>query len=410
MTKSSVVIESGDDSFPSAAAGVMSELTSALSAMFESCDAVSGNRPIDISRGLGIDMKLAWKASHLANSAGPFDAVRHLPGAAGMRILVDAVTARGGDEERIDRATRAFDEVRGFISRSAGSRRAFESMVSGIDGSRDRRLEEEHRRLLFDGASSVWGMRADTIQRLDVLFPSSIDGLLDCVTLRGLRGMRRLRGGVSLPFFRPRIIDDRGQETKNMVDEPIDPQVKPGDLPIVSELCEGAVPSFPMRRVGQSSIYEASALDGADPGPFTIVTGETLRAVQPTKVSSDTHGIFQLMRLRIPAELAVFDILVHDDLLEAGVEPDTYLASDLHGPVQGVGDVRRVRVPVPLRAEPIATGTRPAGEGLIDVDRMLGLAMDAAKERLDHFRWFRIRLSYPPISTTIAFECEQPSG
>ena len=166
-----------------------------------------------------------------------------------------------------------------------------------------------------------------------------------------------------------------------------------------------------MRRVGQSSIYEASARDTADPGPFTIVTGETLRAVQPTRVSADTHGIFQLMRLRIPAELAVFDVLVHDDLLEAVVEqPDTYLASDLHGPVQGVGDVRRVRVPVPLRAEPIPTGTLPDGEGLVDVERILELAMGAAKERLDRFRWFRIGLTYPPISTTIAFECQQPAG
>ena len=133
-------------------------------------------------------------------------------------------------------------------------------------------------------------------------------------------------------------------------------------------------------------------------------------AVQPTRVSADTHGIFQLMRLRIPAELAVFDVLVHDDLLEAGVEPDTYLASDLHGPVQGVGDVRRVRVPVPLRAEPIPTETRPDGEGLVDIERILELAIGASNDRLDRFRWFRIRLSYPPISTTITFECEQPAG
>ena len=83
-------IDRSDESFPQAAAAVMTELTTALTAVIEGCDRVPGSRPIDISRGLGIDMKLAWKASHLANAAAPFDAVRHLPGAAGVRILLNA--------------------------------------------------------------------------------------------------------------------------------------------------------------------------------------------------------------------------------------------------------------------------------------------------------------------------------
>jgi hypothetical protein len=403
-------IDRSDESFPQAAAAVMTELTTALTAVLEGCDGVPGSRPIDISRGLGIDMKLAWKASHLANAASPFDAVRHIPGAAGVRILLDAAAARGCDGAVIERAGQAFESVRTFISRRAGSRRAFESMVAGIEGARDRRLEQEHRRLLFDGASSVWGMRADLLYRFDVLFPSSISGLLDCVTVRSMVGARRLRGGVILPFPRPRIIDDRGQETRIVLDEPLDPAVKAGELPLMDDFCAGPVPVFKLRRIGDAAIHEAAAAESADPAPFTVTTGEVLRAVQPTRVTEDTHGIFQLMRLRMPAERAVFDVLVHDDLLDSGVEPDVYLSSDLHGTAQGVGDVRRVRMPVSIRCESLPTDAATEVEHFGRLDGIVDRAMVVAGTRLEHFRWFRIELAYPPITSTIAFECEQPSG
>jgi hypothetical protein len=403
-------IDHSDEAFPQAAASVMTELTTALTAVIESSQGVTGARPIDISRGLGIDMKLAWKASHLANSAAPFDAVRHLPGTAGMRILLEAAAARGCARDVVGRAERAFDAVRSFISRRAGSRRAFESMVAGIEGARDRRLEQEHRRLLFDGASSVWGMRADLLYRFDVLFPSSISGLLDCVTVRSMVGARRLRGGVILPFPRPRIIDDRGQETRIVLDEPLAPAVKAGELPIMAEFCVGPVPVFKLRRIGDAVIHEAAATESADPAPFTITTGEVLRAVQPTRVTEDTHGIFQLMRLRMPAERAVFDVLVHDDLLDPGVEPDVYLSSDLHGTAQGVGDVRRVRMPVSIRCESLPTDAATEVDHLGRLDGIVDRAMVVAGARLEDFRWFRLELAYPPITSTIAFECEQPSG
>ena len=181
----------------------MTGLKNALSVVLDSCEGLEGTRPIDISRGLGIDMKLAWKASHLANASQPFDSVRHLPGIAGMRILLDAAAARGCEARTVSKALDAFKSVQNFISKNCGSRRAFESMVAGLDQLGDRRLEQEHRRNLFHGARSVWGLKADVLHRLDVLFPSSVDGLMDCATIRTLAGTRRLRGRVGAGRGRP---------------------------------------------------------------------------------------------------------------------------------------------------------------------------------------------------------------
>ncbi|MBC03155.1 MAG: hypothetical protein CMJ34_07610 [Phycisphaerae bacterium] len=397
-------------SFPVAAATVMTNLKTTLAGTLDSCSCLDGTRPIDIAKGLGIDMKLAWKASHLANATQPFDSVRHLPGIAGMRILLDAAVARGADPAIVGRTLESFKAVQSFISRNCGSRRAFESMVAGLDELGDRRLEQEHRRTLFHGARSVWGLKADVLHRLDVLFPSSIDPLIDCATIRTLGGARRLRGGVPLVFPRPRVVDDRGVESRTGLREPLDSSVKRGELPIVHRLCSGEVPEIKVREREEGIIYEAPPLEVADAMPYTFSTGELLRAVQPTVVHGDSHGIYQLMRLRIPSPLAVFDVLVDTELLESDSKPDSYLASELHVSANFIRNVRHVRLPVAIRTREISNGLDIEVPGLKDMGERLQVALEATQRPLSRFRWFRLEVEYPPICSLIAFECEQTFG
>jgi hypothetical protein len=388
----------------------MTDLRSALTRLISDCHQVGGTRPIDISRGLGIDMKLAWKMSHLAEAARPFDSARHVPGGAGMRIFLDAAGDRGADPDDVKRTEAAFAKLQAMIAEYCGSRKAFETMVSEIQEAEDRPPALADRERLFEGARSVWGLKADLIHRMDILHPCRVEGLMDCVTIRTLAGTRRLRGGVPLVFPRPRVVDDRGMESRSSLRESLDSGLEVNAFPVVESLCDGPLPTLRPKERDQGIIFEAPPLGGADPSSFTVVTGEILRAAQPTRVQGDSHGIYQLMRLRVPAPLAIFDVLIHDSLVDPGVQPDSYLASELHVSASFIHNVRGVRLPIGIRPREIERTQFPELDSKGGIQARLAIATRALDCRREDFRWFRLEVEYPPICSLVAFECEQPSG
>ena len=56
---------------------------------------MQGFRPVDLEKALGVDLKLAWKLTHIAQSGDPFACVRHLPGPLGIKITAKAATKCG---------------------------------------------------------------------------------------------------------------------------------------------------------------------------------------------------------------------------------------------------------------------------------------------------------------------------
>ncbi len=282
-------------------------------------------------------------------------------------------------------------------------------MIAEIQEAGDRPPAQADRKRLFEGARSVWGLKADLVHRMDVLHPCSIEGLLDCVTIRTLAGVRRLRGGVPLVFPRPRVVDDRGMESRSSLREPLDADTEVGAFPIVGSLCDGPIPALRMQAREEGVIFEAPPLENADASSFTVVTGEVLRAAQPTRVRGDSHGIYQLMRLRVPSPLAIFDVLVHASLVDQGVQPDSYLASELHVSASFIQNVRRVRLPVGIRLHEVPVDSTPGLDSKGGIQERLDIAMEASGGRREEFRWFRLEVEHPPICSLMAFECEQPS-
>lgn len=398
-----------DGTFPDVAADSLRGLISSLASLIDVIPDLDRKRPSDVSRALRVDMKLAWKVSHLAGSSSPVAAVRHLPGQAGMQIFLDAARSKNCPADHVDQAQHAFDVLWEFIKKTAGSRQNFEAMMVGVQGSRDRTLEREHRRRMYEGASSVWGVQCETLYRMDMLYPSETTGLMDYVTIRALGDARRLRGGVSIPFARPRNVDKNGTPQPVAEAQAIEPPASTSELPLVRGLCKGSPPEFPLRKYATGvSRFETTASKHPDPKPFTVVTGEVLRAVQPTEMSEDCQGIFQLMRVRMPSVRLTFDVLVHRALVDADVSPDVALLSDLNPLPKGVVDVYRESLPLTPKITEVSPADLNEAYAIGSLDGYLEAAMSQASGTAADYRCFRLEMSYPPVSTTVMFECQIP--
>jgi hypothetical protein len=386
------------------------ELQTAVREAMAGAKHLGGGRPVDLVAAFGLDLKLAWKLSRIAQSGDPFAAVRHLPGAAGWRIAMDAMRAAGSPAASIAAADEAFDGAIRLGTAWAGDRKAFDMMAAGLAAGSDLRIDVEHRRQLYLGGSYVWGVRARLALRFDVMGPAAKKGLLDCATVRGFIDLERLRADAPWQFEAPVVFDDRATKVVAHRSEPIEPPdaSTPAGLPLMGSLSTQPIPTLrPAGSPRGTLAFEIPETGVGIEGRFTIFQGSILRAVQPMQRSKRHHGIFQLFRQRTPVERAVFDLLVHESLLEDGRLPEAILYSDLHrtpdSPVHQLKD----RLPAGLGVESLgAASRRPKLEGFDEYQRMHAQVFEATGWKPAEFRAFRVAAPYPPVPSTLVLEMQ----
>lgn len=367
-----------------------------------------GVRPVDLVSSLGIDLKLAWKISHVAQTGDPFSIVRHLPGAVGWNIWLAAARGKGASRAACDRALVAFERAIRLGEAWAGERRSFAALsVSVLKGS-DRRFEVEHRRQLYEGGRSVWGVRAEVALRCDVLAPCGRGRMIDCATVRGFINLERLRPDATWRLEPPMVIDDSGSKRRVPRMERLDDTR--GDEPppwLLPEFCSVPRPGLRtiFRRKSERVLELEEGAVGLE-GRVNILQGAILRSVHPAKVGKRDHGIFQLLKLRTPVEEVVFDLLVHEKLLGPDARPEPIVYSDLNGsPDVNVPYGPRDRIPCVTDVDDLGAGLRRSR--LESFDRY-GAALERVFSRCAwkpaEFRLFRLRLPYPPVPSTIGLE------
>lgn len=369
--------------------------------------ALSGSRPVDVVAALGLDLKLAWKLARIAQSGDPFAAVRHLPGIAGWRIATGAMRAAGADAALVARADEAFEEVVRIGTAWAGDRRAFDMMAAGLASGSDLRIDVEHRRQLYLGGSYVWGVRARLALRVDVLGPAARRGTIDCATMRGFVDLERLRADAGWQFEVPVVIDDRGTRPQRCRCEPIEPAGDGAGPPafLMRSFCSSPLPTLRPAAARGPGAFELAASDVGVDGRMTLVQGSILRSVQPVKRSKRHHGIFQLFRQRTPAERTVFDLVVHESLLEESPKPEAILYGDLHLPAGAYLHKPTDRIPAGIDVEPLGAASRRLKlEGFDGYAGLVGAAFAATGWNPAEFRVFRTSAPYLPVPSTLALE------
>lgn len=385
-------------------------LQSAVREMVAAVPGIAGSRPVDLMAALQIDLKLAWKLARIAQSGDPFAAVRHLPGAAGWRIAVEAARRSGAPDALVVRADAAFASAVRTGTLWAGDRKAFDMMATGLASGSDMRIDVEHRRQLYLGGSYVWGVRARVALRADILGPAGRKRMMDCATVRGFIDLERLRADTPWQIEAPCVIDDRGTRPVACKVEPIEPVAAKGDEAlgpfIMPSFSSDPLPALrPIAGDKPPRTLELADSEMGTEGRFTLFHGSVLRSVQPVRISKRHHGIFQLCRQRTPSERAVFDLAVHESFVGDKPSPEAILYSDLNLRPGTYLHQAKDRIPAGIDAESLGRGLRRVK--LAEFDRYGELVASVFARtgwNPAEFHFFRAAAAYPPVPSTLALE------
>jgi hypothetical protein len=393
-------------SFSALAADVLKRLQSAIADLLFGAG-LDGARPAEIGRQLRLDKTLAWKISRFSRETNPLGAARHIPGVAGVKILLEAAETFGAPADRIEAVRRADAEFRRFVEERAGDPRTFEAMLTG--SRRDTQSELEQRRLYYQSGAAVWGVRASAQFLMLALCPSERDSaMLDVVQTSGFIRLERLRPSTPWIVRRLSTTTDRGGPIP-FVREPLDPSgvTAPGALPMLREFCEG-----PLAGIRQFQGADGITYDEILPGPLgpsgavTLVTGEVYRAAVPSARSEDNRVGTYKLAVRTPARFVLFDVLVHEELAHFGPMMVS-VAGLLEGrPPESVAEPRRAHASEPAPAKGLGLPPVLKTSRLPAYEAIACSALERAGRRVESFRGYRAAMEYPAAPSEICMTCD----
>lgn len=369
-------------------------------------------RPTEVGRTLGVDKTLAWKMSRFSESTDLVKAVKHIPGAGGVEILLKAAADSGVSTEQIEAVRQADRAFRDFVRQRAGDRRSFEAMLAG--GGRDERVELEERKSYYQAGSAIWGVRAKLQLLTLCLRPSpSDDERVDVLQVSGFVGFERLRSDVPWIIRRLWTSDTEHTTDTDFVRTPICPEAATaGSLPVIPEFYTHPLPEINQFTGKNGVIYDELAPGAVGKhGALTCMTGELYRGALPRRWSPDnTFGRYELV-LRTPVEWVLFDLFVHEDLTNFGhFRHSVYgLLEDRPGVGVGKSHDRPISGPedaTQLGSPPIVQSTRYG-----EYARLLSYAFERAGwGDLSAFRGYRSEIEHPAIPWCLTMRCDIAEG
>lgn len=368
-------------------------------------------RGIDLVRVLGIDLKLAWKIGRIRKASGPFECVRYLPGPKGVRVVCDAAARAGAPPELVQSLRDSFAAVKKTGLAWAGDSRAFELLSAGLASRGDPRADLEHRKDLFLAGSYVWGIRANTLLRLDVLHPASDGATIETITVRGYQDVERLRADAPWNLEVPFCVDDAATHAMSVSFEPLDADDKGRGAPFfMKRFCSPDMPKFETPKVDR--IPRAVELPVGAVGiecRFTIFHGAIVRGAMPAHRTPDNAVACLMHKIQTPCERVVFDTWVHKDLAAEDWVPTGSMFSVLDGWRGQFSHQDRDRLPIAYEIREVESGKRGVLlEGFELMPELVGSTFARVGWDSREFRHFRTEVLYPPVPSTMTFDIALP--
>ncbi len=398
----------GSVGFNSAAESVIRSAQASVVGVIESAGLGSA-RASEIARALDLDKTLAWKLLKFGTADDARAAFRHLPGMAGIEIVVRAAEAVGVAPDRVASLQTSDRALRRFVERHAGDRKTFEAMLAGERP--DAKGEEEARRAYFQAGSAIWGVRARAQFLTLALRPSATDpDRLDCLQVSGFVGLERLRPDVPWVIRRLRVHEDDGSGAAPFVREPLDPSGVVGAssderplslLPAFSTL---PLPSIRQRVGSNGWLYdELETGDVGRAGALDVIAGELYRSVLPLEKREDNVEGRYILTVRTPLERVQLDLLLDPSLTHFRWPLVTVLGNLEERTSSERAPGREVCPAEPAAALSMSGGATP----LPRYSELVGWAFERAGWGApSSFRGYRASMSYPPAPCEVVMTAE----
>lgn len=402
MATTEIAVQGHPAPFEEDAAAVLHGVRGALTELLAAVGANAAN-PQDVARQLKLDRNLAWKVSKIVQNPDPFATFQHIPGSSGIEILLRALADSGAGTAMIDAARTALGEVDRLIEVHTGDKATLELMLTSMSREGRQAREEQHRKLLFRGASYLWGVQAKVLLKAGFIAPNpDKPDLFDWAAVSGLVGFRRLRADVSWIIGTRRYAKTDGTVESHQVLRAIDPDHDEAEeVPLMGEFCSQPLPRLRAVLASDGNLnYEVVAGPVGNTAAINCVVGTFARQIGSLRPDDD--GLFQehLAAIDTPVEGLLFDIFLHRSI-SLDSPPRAALHSRLHGSLgkdERRGDLYIPEVVQGLGEGPpvVATSEFPEYSGVIR----------SVFGRLDwdpsEFRGYRLQMRYPPLATTAA--------
>lgn len=410
MTTAGSVSNPFSTPFSTEARAVVRSLRSAFAELLAAAGA-NPRDPQSIVATLGLNKNLAWKISRIIQSDDPSLALRQMPGAAGIRIFLSGLERAGAAPELLHTARQAIEAYDRLIQTHSGDRATLEIMGSDLSPAGRRQRDEQHRKLLFQGASYVWGVQAGVVLKVAIVGPGRAPGLLDFVSLSGLIDFRRLRQDVRWVLATRRANNDDGSEMAVPSRESVDPRYNgPDQAPFMEDFCSRPLP--PLRRLVGPTCTSFELTEGpvGKVGGVTCVFGTIQRGIPYFRTPLNEWGEHSAS-CDIPAEVLVLDVFFHQRFTFA-IPPEPVLYSELGGinPQAGREEERR-RLPLNEPLEDLGTGPHPPATPEVPrYNAMVRALFERAGWNPAEFHGFRMKIAYPacPAALVLRYRLPEP--
>lgn len=366
--------------------------------------------PQDLARHLHINKNLAWRISKIIENASPEGGIPHLPGASGIRLLLEAARRSGTSEELVTRVEEAHSAFQAMIDTHAGDQQTFELLLDGLGDAESGEPLAASRKLAFLGNSGIVGAQAKSKLTSCFLAPSASDpDKLDTLLVGGFVDVCRLRGHRGWPLFRIRAYRGDGgiepRQSEVVVLHEQEAQVKRFDAASCHDMLVESDERAITYRLGPGRVGRT--------GIFSAYFGSPLNGVfERYRSEADSEGeIFSM--LEVPCEWLLFDMFIHRSL---GYGSGLRLA--VYGrPGGGLDDHERpeAREPLPIHARPEklpGTPDRCVTPICPRYPEILRTVTAGTGWDLREFTCHRYAIGYPPLHSTavIRFPLDERAG